>query len=449
MTINTFDAEGAALGSILISPECLRVASDILTPQDFGKEINRVLYQAMLNLDRQGGVMDPVTILQETERMGAKISRQYVLELMDTTPTANNVEEYAKITRENALRRELVALCDGTKERLDQGGDTQEILSGMTQQLDKLQQEGVTSDLVGPDEAMDLFYTHRLAVDSGQKSGFVPTGYRDLDNLLGGGLLASGMYVLAARPGMGKTALALNIADRVAKQTGSVLFVSLEMDTEQIEARRISRESGIPSNRLLMKILTDEENAKMAVAADRVRALPMSINRKPGATVEEIKGLARRVPNLALIVIDYIGKITPAEGRRNASLYENTSKISGDLKTLARTFKTPVLALCQLSREVENRRDKRPQLSDLRDTGAIEQDADGVMFLYRENYYKKDEVLYKYAPEPLEVIVEKNRHGATGDCELTIGMSTGLVSTKNNEPRRAYRESEEFKQAAL
>lgn len=275
----------------------------------------------------------------------------------------------------------------------------------------------------------------------------MPTGYRDLDNVLGGGMLASGMYVLAARPGMGKTTLAMNIADRVAKRTGPVLFISLEMDVEQLEAKRAARESGVPGNKLLMQRLTDAEYTKVAQAADVLNELPLYVNQKASATVAEMETLARKVPGLALIVIDYLGKVSPGERGRLSSRYDYTTEISGAIKTMARRFRVPVLTLAQLNRESEARQDHRPQLSDLRDTGAIEQDADGVIFLLRPEYYEGPGDRDPYAPEELNVLVAKNRHGPTGECQMAFYPGTSRVLPLSNDPRKAYRSSEAFKQA--
>ena len=197
------EAENAVIGSILISPECLPVAAGILSPGDFGLEANRQLFQAALALTRAGKPADPVLLGQEARRMGGSVSNEYILQLMDTTPTAANVEEYARLTRENAVARgvrEMAQRC-----LLDRQTRPRDILEETARTLEQLEQQGTERELIGPQEGMLRFYQHREAVDRGEGKGFVPTGYRDLDDVLGGGMLASGMYVLAARPGMGKT----------------------------------------------------------------------------------------------------------------------------------------------------------------------------------------------------------------------------------------------------
>ena len=446
-TLRPLEAENAVIGSILISPECLPVAAGILSPGDFGLEANRQLFQAALALTRAGKPADPVLLGQEVRRMGGSVSNEYIMQLMDATPTAANVEEYARLTRENAVARGIRDLAGRCLERLDQQARPQDILEETARTLEQLEQQGTERELIGPQEGMLRFYQHRETVERGEGKGFVPTGYRDLDNVLGGGMLASGMYVLAARPGMGKTTLALNIADRVAKRTGPVLFISLEMDVEQLEAKRAARESGVPGNKLLMQRLTDAEYTKVAQAADVLNELPLYVNQKASATVAEMETLARKVPGLALIVIDYLGKVSPGEQGRLSSRYDYTTEISGAIKTLARRFRVPVLTLAQLNRESEARQDHRPQLSDLRDTGAIEQDADGVIFLLRPEYYEGPGDRDPYAPEELNVLVAKNRHGPTGECQMAFYPGTSRVLPLSNDPRKAYRSSEAFKQA--
>ena len=235
---------------------------------------------------------------------------------------------------------------------------------------------------------------------------------------------------------MGKTTLALNIADRVAK-ADPVLFISLEMDSDQLAAKRISRLTGIPSERLLMQPLTDAEAAQTAQAASQLSTLPLYSNEAPTMTVDDIgtAGPEHRWPAAGgggLFRQDR----APAELRR-AGRYEYTTEISGALKNLARALKIPVLVLCQLNRELESRQDKHPQLSDLRDTGALEQDADGVIFLYREDYYADPGTVDPNVPSMLEVNLAKNRHGSVGRCNMAFSMASSRVTALANRPTKA------------
>ncbi len=424
-------AEQAVIGSILIDARCLDEVARLLRPQDFGIEINRTLYQVILSLDRAGRKIDPVTVKEAALQAGVEVSNAYLLELMDITPTSANVEEYARIVREGARKRGISALCEHITAELANHAPIPELLMETARRVEDLQKDGMAEDLLDPDSAMLAFYQHRELVAQGG-GAFVPTGYQDLDKTLGGGMLNSGMYILAARPGMGKTTLAINIADRVARTGKSVLFVSLEMDPEQIEAKRLARETGIPGDRLLMDCLTDEEEAQVAYGADMVRALPVHFNQRDRVTVAQIEQMARRVKGLALIVIDYIGKIIPEDRGRRSNRVEYMTEISGDIKNLARRFRVPVLTLCQLNRAGADRKDQTPVLSDLRDTGALEQDADGVVFLHRADYYQP--AGGKGPVSDLQVIVAKNRHGSVGECALAFDLASSKLTTSRRGP---------------
>lgn len=442
--MRALEAEQAVLGSILIDSRCLEEVARILRPQDFALELNRELYQVILAMDRGKQRIDPVTVLEGMKRAGCYIedtSYGYLLQLMDITPTAANVEEYAKIVREEALKRGTAAVAEYITAELAEHTPTSDVLMKSVRRLEDLQKDGVNEDLLDPDSAMLAFYAHRDLVAQGG-GAFVPTGYQDLDQQLGGGMLNSGMYVLAARPGMGKTTLAINIADRLAKQGRPVLFVSLEMDPEQLEAKRLARETGIPANRLLMGVLTDEEEAAVADAADVIRAFPVHINRRDTATVADVEQMARRVKGLALIVIDYIGKLRPELRGRSPGRAEYMTEISGDIKSLSRRFRVPVLALCQLNRAGADRRDPTPILTDLRDTGAIEQDADGVIFLHRPDYYQSQKAAGTISE--LQVILAKNRHGSSGECTMAFDMRSSKMTTSHYRPVARRRDPEQL-----
>lgn len=435
--LRPLEAEAAVVGSILIDPACLPAVEEILRPEDLALEIHRAIYQAALALRRAGRQIDPVLIRTEAARMGAELDGAYLLELMDRTPTAANVKEYAKITRTEARRRELGAMLQRAQTAAAKE-EPEEVLSTLAREAAELQQEGTTDELIRPEEALLAFYAHRDAVDQGGSRAVVSTGYLDLDSALGGGMVANGLYILAARPGMGKTTLALNIADRVAERVGPVLFVSLEMDVEQLVAKRVSRLSGVASNRVLMRQLSPEEYRKVSAAADKLAKIPVAVNRRAFVTVEQIEALARRVPGLSMVVVDYLGLITPPGWSQKNGRVEATTAISNGLKQTAKALKVPFLVLSQLNRQVESRPDKHPILSDLRDTGAVEQDADAVIFLYRDWYYHPEiRERDSYAPEPLEATVAKNRHGSTGTCELAAHLEVSKILPVSSDPRAA------------
>ena len=388
-------------------------------------EANRAIFQAALDLSRDGKTIDPVTL----KRRAGIANDQYLLDLMNYTGTAKNAELYAREVRNASMRRQVLALA---QEALDSPEEEpRDMIDRLQSGLEAVEKRDTLAELAGPDEAMAVFYDHRDRVDSGG-NGCVPTGLEPADRILGGGLLNSGLYILAARPAMGKTALALQVIDHMAR-FGPVLFVSLEMDLEQIEARRIGRVAGIPGDKLLMGRLNEQEYDRVSKAADKIRALPVYVNKKPSATVADLGHMARKVKGLRCIVVDYLGKITPDS--RKQGRYEYMTEISGDLKTLARKNKVPVLALAQLNRANTERSDKRPQLSDLRDTGAIEQDADGVIFLHRADYYQEKTDRDPWEPSELDIIVEKNRHGRTGTCKAAFYLATGRIAPAKVDTR--------------
>lgn len=241
-------AEQSVVGSILVDPRCLPEVERSLRPEDFRLEADRALYEAAQALERVGDKLDSVTILDQAWKMGTQVSRQYVLELMEVTPTAANVGEYIKLTKEDRLREALRETAGRILEGVDSREPPAAVLAAADRSLDDLTAQGSVGKLVSPMEGVLAFLDQRDAVEKGDAKGYVCTGYMALDELLGGGMLNSGLYLLAARPGMGKSTLALNIADRVA-QVDPVLYVSLEMDNEQLSAKRISRETGIPTDR--------------------------------------------------------------------------------------------------------------------------------------------------------------------------------------------------------
>ena len=429
-------AEQSVIGSILLSPNCLPEVERDLRPNDFRLDADRAIYEAALALERAGDKLDVVTILDQAAKMGRPVSREYALQLLEITPTAANVGAYIQIVRENALRNGLMGVSETIRAGVVSRETPQDVLAQGAQMLTDLMTQGNAGRLSSPAEQLAAFYRQRDAIDSGDAKGYVCTGYMALDKLLGGGMINSGLYLLAARPGMGKTTLALNIADRVA-QVDPVLFVSLEMDDEQLTAKRISRETGISSEKLLMQPLNDREYAQVAAATRKLASLSLYTNKAPVATVGDISALARSIAGLRLVVVDYFGKIAPPADFRRSGRVEYTTENSGALKDLARSLKIPVLALCQLNREVEARADKRPQLSDLRDTGALEQDADGVIFLYREDYYAEPGTVNPDIPSMMEVNLAKNRHGRVGKCDMAFSLASSRVTSVSKGRKNA------------
>ena len=410
------EAEQAVLGSILLDGSCLARIRGQLTAGDFALEADRQVYEGALALAERGDEVDAVAL---RALLGDRVPAEYLLELMEYTPTAANAELYAGLTRQASVLRELRGLGEALAQGAGEGGEPQVVIGRTLAKLEALSRRAAVRGLADSAQVMAALGAHRAQVTDG--GGLVTTGLDPLDGLLGGGLLAGGLYVVAARPGVGKTALALQLADHMAGAHGGVLYVSLEMDLGQIGARRAARESGLPIHRLLMGSLEGAEEDKLAQACRVLAGLPLYLNRASQAGVEEVGQLARQVPDLACVVIDYFGLLQP-EGKR-APRYEGMTQISGALKGLARRLGVPVLCLAQLNREVSQRRDGLPQLTDLRDTGALEQDADGVVLLHQ--------LEGKNLPEDYRLLrlhLAKNRHGPVGVCLTRFCSDTGRLS---------------------
>lgn len=410
-------AESAVAGAILIDADCLPAVLALLQPEDFAMEPTRAIFTVARDLDREGERADAVTIEARLAKEGAPLTREYLMQLMETTPTAANVEGYAAIVREASQRRRLRALGESIVERAQAAENPAEIIGDAARLLEQLEEQDA-GDILSSKDAVFQFYRYRDTLEKGGGVA-VPTGLTGLDRLLGGGFLDGGLYLAAARPGVGKTTVALTIADNVAQDVGPVLFVSLEMSDEQLTAKRISRCTALSSTDLLTRGLDDDRYKAVAAAGKYLCKLPLYLNRRPRCTVSDIRALARKIKGLRFVVVDYLGLIQP-EGR-TLSRYEAVTRISGDLKALARTLGVPVLALCQLNRANEARADKRPSLADLRDSGSLEQDADGVILLHRKDYYEDED---SGAAVPIELHLAKNRHAGVGKIELAFDKRT-------------------------
>lgn len=414
------NAEASIIGCLLLCPDTKAAVSRLVTEADFSPGLNAALFSAALELEEP----DSTVFRELVKKRGFNLPDGFFRELGDIAISRANVDLYCSLLREKSQRQKLADLAEQIRTGTLEGQDAAEVITAAAARLNEIEQGAVESDIASPDDIWKSFFEHRERVLDGR--GAVPTGFQPLDAILGNGMLRSGLYVLAARPGVGKTTLALQIADSIAKNVGSVLFVSLEMAVEQIQGKRIARLTGIPSDEIL---LGDEEHLdydKIVAASNLLKALPMYISRRPSATVAQIRRMAKSIPGVQCVVVDYLGKITSVDKR--ASRYEAVTDISGALKTLAVEIGVPVLALAQLNRENTGRNDKRPQLSDLRDSGAIEQDADGVIMLHREDYYTMSETPMSFGDAvELEIIVRKNRHGKIGSCKAGFFPATGKI----------------------
>lgn len=408
-------SENMVVGAALLDGSTAKELLSMLRPEDFTVEANRLLLEAFARLDADGQEIDAAKAANLSG-----VDRRYLYELMEIAPVRTDITGHVAEIRRSAMRRSIRAVMEQANAEILANADPAEIIDTAVQNLQRAAQSAAPMLAAGEDMALEFW--ERL-----DGSGFaVQTGIGALDRLLGGGMLKSGLYVMAARPGCGKTALALQIADKVARD-GAVLFVSLEMDSVQLTARRVSRICRIPATRLLLGGATAEEKGEAARCGRRLVNVPLYLNRTLRCGVSEIRAMARQVKELRLIVIDYLGLIRP--NLRLKSRYEQITEISGELKILARTFGVPVLCLAQLNRAVEARADKRPILADLRDSGAIEQDADAVLFLHRPDMYDGEE---KTSMVQVDVTVAKNRHAGTGSIHMLMHLESGAFSEIEN-----------------
>ena len=408
-------SEAYLAGAILIDGEnVIRLISGVTTRNDFQTEVYGAIFSAAEALASEGSAVDPVSIQRYAKRKGAELSSELLSELMQITPTAKNCVEYARRVAEEARTRRIKDLAFQIQEDVVSSSD--ELLATLQRETEAIRGSSFQRGLLSPTDSMHRLMDHMAKVGSGARS-FIPSGFPRLDQILGDGFIRGGLYILGARPAVGKSTFAINLADSIK---GNCLFVSLEMTPEQITAKRISRLTGLSSTKLLSGKLSEQEWTSVALACSTLAKDGVYLNNRYDLTVQNIQLLAQSVPELQAVIIDYLGLIRPATP--GGKLYEITTQISRDLKQMAISLNIPVICLSQLSRTVENRENKRPRLSDLRDSGSIEQDADAVMFLYREDYYTGGTA--DGDPSLVELSVEKNRHGRCGDVEFSAWLNT-------------------------
>jgi len=425
------EAEQSVLGSMLVDPRTVSDVMEILKMEDFYMEANRLTYEAIQKMFLDGRSIDPVTVLEEITRMGyrEKVPRDYILQLVEITPHAANVMDYARIVRSKSMLRELqqvgadiIDLTRAEEEEADTVADLAE------QKVYAVRQGREVQGFTPLNVAISEVYANldELATSAGKLPG-LPTGFAMLDQYIGG-LNKSDLILLGARPGMGKTAIALNMAMSAAKKSDkTVVIFQLEMSRTQLATRLLSAEGFIDSKKLRLGNLTDEDWQNMANATESLNRLNILIDENSGITVPEMKAKCRRLGDqLGLIVIDYLQLMhTP---KHTDNRVQEVAEISRSLKIMAKELNVPVLCCCQLSRGPEGRQDKRPMLSDLRESGSIEQDADIVLFIYRDGYYNNEGENKNAA----ELIVAKNRHGETGKIDLQwLGQFTAFLPQEN------------------
>ena len=415
-------AEQSIAGALLVYPDIgLSTIRGKISPSDFADGRNRTIYLAACSLADGGETVDAVTIKRRARELGTDLENDYLVELMGLTATAANLESDCRELAIDSSRRILDDRVREAITRNECGEPTHEVCAWLRAEMDELCERTATGGVLTSSQALLDFKDYRERMERAEVRATVATGYRRLDDLLGGGMANEGFYVLAARPGNGKTTFALNIAEQVTTRGDAVLFVSLEMSEKQLAAKRLAIETGYSSTLLLNEPhLGQEVFNKVVMASAAISTRPLVFNRAKTASVDDIAALASKVKGLKLVIIDYLGLIRHTEGR---SPYEKITATSGALKRLARSLGTPVLCLAQLNREVEGRSNGEPRISDLRDSGAIEQDADGIILLRKYDPPEDNSVM----PSSLHVILGKNCHAGTGSLDLNWYLVNGRI----------------------
>ena len=416
----SLEAEQAVLGSILIDSRCLTDVIGIVRPEDFHLQQNREIYETIYTMFNFSQTIDPVTVLDKMRELGyhREDSRSYIMQLMDITPTAAHAVRYANIVKDKAMLRGLAGAASDISETVySQVGTPAEILENAEKKIYALRkgERGESLEHIGT----TLHRVFDRLTELSQSDSAIPgmsTGMRDLDAKING-LNDSDLLLVAARPAMGKSAFALNLALNVAKKYNkTVAIFNLEMSREQLAMRLLAIESFVDGQKMATGKLTEEEWSKLCMASASLSQTDIRIDDNPSITVAEMNAKCRRVENLGMVVIDYLQLMNGSGyGSKGGDSRVNVvSEISRSLKIMAKELNVPVVCLSQLSRGPESRTDKRPMLSDLRESGAIEQDADEVLFLYRDEYYNENTEDKGVA----ECIVSKNRHGEVGTVKL-------------------------------
>ena len=416
------DAEKSLLGAVLIDEDILADVSEIVKPKDFYDKNHQMIFDGMMRLYEKHNPVDMLTLTDELKRkdhLELIGGSAYLSELTNYVPTSAHAEAYAEMVAQKAVRRRLIKASGEISEMgYDEDTDIQELLSKAEAELFSVSDQSLKQDLISIEDVLtDSFdRMEELHQNKGAIRG-IRTGYRDLDNMTAG-LQRSDLIILAARPAMGKTTLVTNLAYNVATiEQKAVLFFSLEMSKEQLVDRMLADASGVDSWNIRTGNLSDDDFSKITEAMGEMAEAPIYIDDKPGLSVIEMRTKARRIAHereLGLIIIDYL-QLMQGSGRHDGNRVQEVSEISRGLKLVARELNVPLIALSQLSRTVESRTPPIPQLSDLRESGSIEQDADIVSFIYRPGYYEPDN---PDLANISELIIAKHRNGPVGKVQL-------------------------------
>lgn len=416
------DAEKSILGAILIDENTLADVAEKIKPTDFYDQRHQLIYDAILDLYEKHTPVDLLTLtdrIKKKKKLSAIGGSAYLAELTNYVPTAAHAEAYADLVLQSAIRRRLITASSNIAElSYKEDGTVEELMEEAEKELFSVSNQSLKKDLVSIEDILTESFDRIEALhkNKGALRG-IPTGYRDLDKLTAG-FQPSDLIVLAARPSMGKTTLVTNLAYNVATiAKKSVLFFSLEMSKEQLVDRMLADASGVDAWKIRTGNLNDDDFSKISEAMGEMAEAPISIDDTPGVSVLELRTKARRAAHdgdLGLIVVDYLQLMQGSIRSSEANRVQEVSEISRGLKLLARELNVPVIALSQLSRSVESRNPKIPQLADLRESGSIEQDADIVMFIYREDYYDPETDRQNIT----DLFIAKHRNGPTGKIEL-------------------------------
>ncbi|MCA9891737.1 MAG: replicative DNA helicase [Anaerolineae bacterium] len=413
-------AEEAVIGAILLDPQAFVTVSSFLNPEDFFLLRHNYIWASMTRLNERGMAIDHLTVSEELDNFGfldAVGGQAYLIQLANSTPTSVYAEVYGHIVERTAVRRRLMQASDEIRMlALDEERNIEDVISEAEAQLFNVSDAQTKRDFVPMWEALSSYYDHieELLQNQGKALG-VPSGFRDLDQLLGG-FQRSDLIVFAGRPGMGKTSFLLTTAMNAARAGARVAIFTMEMGVEQMVQRMVAMETGINVQKLRLAQLNAQEASRFTEAVGRISNFPIFIDDSPAISPLEMRTKCRRLAHehgLDMIMVDYMQLMNAGKGYENNRVQE-ISFISRTLKELAREFNVPLISAAQLSRAVEQRQDKRPVLSDLRESGSIEQDSDIVMFLYRDEVYNEATEF----PNQADILVSKHRNGPTGTIQL-------------------------------
>ncbi len=431
------EAERSVIGAMLLDSEAILTASELVQPEDFYNPQFKTLYSAMLSLYQEGKPADIVTLqnkLQELDAPPELCGVEFISGIINSVPTSANIKYYAEIVKEKAVLRRLIRVSEEIANRCYQDNEELDsLLDDTERQIFDVVQNRTTSDFVPIKQvALETLASIQDAAKTVGAITGISTGFNDLD-IRTAGLQKSDLVLIAARPAMGKTAFVLNIAETVAmKNNITTAIFSLEMSKVQLAKRLISMNSKVDSQDMRTGNLTDEDWVKLSESTIILGESPLVIDDTPGINIGQLRSKCRKLKmenNLGLVIIDYLQLMSGSGSRKNESRQQEISEISRSLKALAREIDCPVIALSQLSRAVEGREDKRPMLSDLRESGAIEQDADVVMFIYRDDYYHPDSDDKGVS----EIIIGKQRHGPTCTVKLRwLAQYTKFANLEQN-----------------